>query len=144
MSILSDAISGKITFATAAAEAGAWVSRWVQGNPAAQAAAGAVLSDLKQAASNAVALADTALGPIIVGASLSIEASANLAMAKALGPVGVALTPAVDHAIETIANALKAEVDAAAAKLRADLSTKAASTNQADVSGGQPSPPIGG
>lgn len=121
MSILTDLIAKKITFSTAAAEAGQWLSRLVSGNAIAQQAAATVLTDLKQAASNAVALADGALGPIVLVGSTAVEAAANSALASALGPSAGALTPAVDHAIETISQALKAEIDAAATKARASL-----------------------
>jgi hypothetical protein len=121
VSILTDLISKKITFSTAATEVGQWLSRLVTGNVIAQQAASTVLSDLKQAASNAVALADGALGPIVLVGSTAVEAAANSALTSALGPNAGALTPAVDHAIETIAQALKAEIDAAATKARAAL-----------------------
>lgn len=127
MSILTDALSHKITFPTAVAEFGQWVSRLVSGNAIAEQAASTVLSDLKQAASNAIDLADKALGPIVLVGSTAVEAAANTAIASALGPNAAALTPAVDHAIQTIADALHAEIDAAATKARAALTPQPAS-----------------
>lgn len=127
MSILSDVWNKKITFETAAIEIGQWVSKMVSTNAVTVAAAGAIQSDLKQAASNAVALADTALGALIAPAAMTIEAAANTLIIKAIGPGAVVITPAVDAAITTAANALKAEVDAVAAQIRSQLTASAAS-----------------
>lgn len=126
MSILTDLLAKKITFSQATAEASAWVSHVFANDQVASAAAAVVLSDLKQAASNAVDLADKALGAVIAPATIAIETAANAAIAQAVGPVGAGLlTPAADHAIETIAAALKAEVDAAALKAKAALAAPA-------------------
>ena len=121
MSILSDAWSRKITWATAAAEIGRYVAKAFSGNAVATQAEAAVLSDLKQAASNAIGYADTAIGALIAPAASSIEATVNAAISSAVGPAATLVTPAVDHAIATIVAALKAEIDMAAVKARAAL-----------------------
>lgn len=129
MSIFSDAANGKITFSTAVAEIGQWVSKWVSSDPTALAVAGQVESDLKQAASNAVAIADTALGTLIATAGISVETAANTLITKSIGPGAVLLTPAVDAAITTATNALKSEIDGVAAQIRASLQPASASAS---------------
>ena len=121
MSILTDLLGKKITFNQAVAEGAQWVQQLVAHDPTLTSAAGAALADLKQAASNAVDLADKALGAVIAPATVAVEAAAAAAIARAVGPAAVALTPAVDSAIETIAAALKAEIDAAALAAKAQL-----------------------
>lgn len=124
MSILSDLLHGKITFGTAEQEIEQWMEGIVKNDPAMTAAAGAIGSDLKQAASNAIALADTALGALIAPATTVVETAVNGLITSAIGPGAVVLTPAVDSAITTMTNALKAEIDAAATKARAALAPK--------------------
>lgn len=121
MSLLTDLINKKITFSQFVSQAEAWVVKTAGSNPVAIAASGEVLSDLKQAASNAVALADTSLGALIAPAGLAVEAAINGVLTKAIGTGATALTPAIDNAIDTATAALKAELDAYAAKLRASL-----------------------
>ena len=125
MSILTDLLNKKITFSQAASEAEQWASHIVAGDSNLTVAIGVVTSDLKQAASNAVALADTALGALISPAATTVETVANELLTKAIGPSASVITPAIDNAITTSANALKAEIDAAATALRAKLSSSA-------------------
>lgn len=124
MSILSDLMSKKNTWDQAKARLEGWFSKiggQLGDNPAVAAAAGAALSDLKQAASNAVALADTLAGPIIAAGAVTVNAATQAAIKTYLGPFGaVASAPAKDG-IYKIANALKAEIDAAAAEIEASL-----------------------
>jgi hypothetical protein len=128
MSILSDLLSKKITFSQAADEVVQWGEKMIGGNAAASQAVSAAVSDLKQAASNAVALADTALGALLQPATVAVEAAASGAITAAIGPVAAgALTPAVDSAIDNITAALKAEIDAAAMSARAALAKPASS-----------------
>jgi hypothetical protein len=127
MSILTDLLSGKITFSQAATEVEQWgekVLGLAGANSAASSDVASAVSDLKQAASNAVALGDTALGGLIaVGAPL-VEGAFNGVVTKALGgTIAGQLTPAVDSSIDDIASALKAEIDAAALAIRAKLAT---------------------
>ena len=127
MSILSDLLNHKITFSQAASEFVGWGDKIIANDPAATAAVGVIVADAKQAASDAVALAGTALGNLIAPATLAVEAAASGAMTAAIGPVGSALlTPAVDSAITTVSNLLKAEIDAAESALRASLKPSAA------------------
>lgn len=128
MSIISDALTRKITWTTAAQEIGQWFSQvFAHAAPEAQQALTAAQAELKQAASNAIAFADTALGPIIAAGAATVSTAANTALAAALGPVGAgAITPAMDAAIIHVAESLKAEIDAEAIALRAKLSGAAA------------------
>jgi hypothetical protein len=124
MSILSDVLNHKITFSQAASEAVAWGEKLIAHDPKLTQAVAVVVSDAKQAASNAVALAGSALGQIILPGSVAVEAAANAAIVSAIGPLAAAaLTPAADNAIETIAAALKAEIDAAVLSAKAQLAT---------------------
>lgn len=121
MSILSDLLAHKITFSQAVTEAEQWAANLVKNNPAATAAAGAALSDFKQAASNAVDLADKAVGALLQPATVTIEAAADAALARAIGPGAVALSPIVDSGIDNAAAMLKAVIDASAMKAKAAL-----------------------
>jgi hypothetical protein len=77
-----------------------------------------VETNFEQVASDALGLADTAMGPILSVATVSVEAAANTALTAA----GViALCPAADAAISNIEAALKAQVDATVAQWRANL-----------------------
>jgi hypothetical protein len=100
-----------------------WFSTLLSKAPAGvQAAASQGLSDFKQAASNAVALADTDLGPIMAAGTVVIEGAANTALTAAFGaPAAAQLTPGVDAGITAIVNGLHAEIDAVAAQYRASI-----------------------
>ncbi|HEY7852936.1 MAG TPA: hypothetical protein VIB82_08160 [Caulobacteraceae bacterium] len=123
MSILSQLAEGKISFSQAASEAEAWFAKLVANAPApVQADIKLVETNFKQVASDALGLADTAMGPILSVATVSVEAAANTALTAA----GViALCPAADAAISNIEAALKAQVDATVAQWRANLTPAA-------------------
>lgn len=125
MSILTDLLAKKITFSQAAAEAGAWASALVAKDPMLTAAAGQVLSEVKQAASNAVVQADSALGAYIAPAASAVEVALDAALAKATGGVSVPFNPFINDGIDTIANAIKAEADTWALKAKAALAAPA-------------------
>lgn len=126
MSILTDLLSKKITFSQAASEVVQWGEKLIASDPTITNAVGVVVSDAKQAASNAVAIAGGALAQVILPGSVAVEAATNAAILKAVGPLGAGLlTPAVDNAIETVANALKAEIDAAVLNAKAQLAKPA-------------------
>ena len=121
MSILNDLLKGRITFATAASEAATWVSQIVAKDAALAGSMGVVLSDLKQGASNAVALAETDLGAYIGSVTVPLETALETMLAKATNGVSIPFNPLITHAIDTIAAAVKAEVDAWATKTKASL-----------------------
>jgi len=128
MSILSQLFAGKISFDQAVAQGEQWFSTLLsKAPPGVQALASQGLSDFKQAASNAVALADTDLGPIMAAGVTVVEGAASTALTAAFGaPAATQLTPGVDAGIAAIANGLHAEIDAVAAQFRASIVGSAA------------------
>ncbi|HEY5006641.1 MAG TPA: hypothetical protein VII42_01470, partial [Caulobacteraceae bacterium] len=106
MSILSQLFAGKISFDQAVAQGEQWFSTLLsKAPPGVQALASQGLSDFKQAASNAVALADTDLGPIMAAGVTVVEGAASTALTAAFGaPAATQLTPGVDAGIAAIAN----------------------------------------
>lgn len=121
MSILTDLLSGKITFSQASQQAGQWASTLVAHDPALTAMAGAVLSDVKQAASNAVDMADTAVGAAIGPAALAVEASLDAALAGITKGASIPFNGFVNDGIDKMAAAIKAEADAWALKAKAAI-----------------------
>ena len=122
MSILSQLFNGKIDFSQAVAQGEQWFSTILSKAPAAvQSDVATALSDFKQAASDAVSLADTALGPILLVGTTAVEVAANTALTAAIGGTANALTPAIDAGITSVSNSLKAAIDAEAAQLRAKI-----------------------
>lgn len=121
MSILSDLLNKKITFSQAAAQAAAWASTLIAHDPVLSTTASAVLSDVKQGASNAVEMADTALGAIIGPATLATETALEAALAAATKGASVPFNPLISDGIDRIASAVKAEADAWALRTKASL-----------------------
>lgn len=127
MSILSDLLEHKITFSQAVTKAEAWWGNLLtHAPPAVQSGVAQAESDFKQAAGNAVALADTALGPLMATATVAVNTAVNGALTAAMGGAGAPLIPAVDAGIDAVINGLHAEIDAVAAEFRAKLVTPAA------------------
>jgi hypothetical protein len=121
MSILNDLLKGKITFATAAAEAEQWAANIVAHDANLAPAAASVLADVKQGASNAVELAGTELGGLISNVTSPLESALDAMLAKASGGVSLPFNALVNHSIDTIAAAVQAEVTAWTAKTKASL-----------------------
>lgn len=129
MSIFSQLLSGKLTFTQAVAQGEQWFSTLLaKASPTAQADVAQGLSDFKQAASNAIGLADTALGPILATATVAIESAATTALDSATAGAATPLNPIVDAGVGQVINALHAELDAVAAKYRAQLAGPVTST----------------
>src|ERR1700751_1773370 len=116
MSILTDLIEGKITFQTAVQEAGQWAAKLVAADPILTTAAGNVLSDVKQAASNAVVLADSAIGASILPASKALEVALDAALNSITKGASIPFNGFVNDGIDQMAAAIKAEADAWALK----------------------------
>ena len=137
MSILSQLFAKKITFGQAVSQGEQWFSTILSKAPGAvQADVASGLSDFKQAASSAVALADTQLGPILATGTTIVESAANTALTSAIGPAAGLVTPAVDAGITSVMNALHAELDAVEAKFRSDyLSATPAQATPAAAAG---------
>ena len=129
MSILSELIEGKITFSQAAAEAAAWADALISPDPTLQASTTAVLSDVKQAASNAVEMADSALAAFILPAAKTVETALDTALAGATGGVSVGFNVFINDGVDQIAGAIKAEADAWALKAKAALAAPAATAS---------------
>lgn len=123
MSILSDAWNRKITWTQAGSEIVSWFEHVIpQATAAAQPELTQAMSDLKQAASNALGWADTALGPIMATGTAVVEGAANVALISVVGPTAAgAITPGLDAAISAVSAGLKAAIDAEEAALRAKL-----------------------
>lgn len=121
MSILTDLIHRKITFATAADEAGQWAQKIVASNPQAQQFAAATLSAVKQGASNMIALADTELAQHYAQIVSGVETAADAALLGATGGKALPAVPLVNGTIEQIAAAGKSALDAWAMQAKASL-----------------------
>lgn len=129
MSIISDAATGKTTWATAGGLIAQYIAKafgQTSADPVVAQQAGQLMTDLKQAASDAIGLADTALGPIIGAGALAVEAAMDAALTRAIGPLATQITPSIDTTITQAANALKAAIDARALAMRAKLTPAAA------------------
>lgn len=138
MSILSQLAEGKITFSQAASQVEAWASGIVKKDPTLTAAVGQIVTDTKQAASDAVGMADTALGTWIIPASKGVETLLDTALAGATGGATVGFNPFINDGIDTIAAAIKAEADSWTLKAKAALAT----TGSVSVSPVTTTPPV--
>lgn len=127
MSILTDLIEKKITFSQAASQALSWGQNLIAHDPALTAMAGAVTSDIKQAASNAVVLADTYVGAAILPAAKGVEVALDAALASVTKGASIPFNGFVNDGIDQMAAAIKAEADAWALKAKASLAAPAKS-----------------
>lgn len=125
MSILSDLAHGHITFHQAAAQAEQWASQVVSHDPILAATASTLLADVKQAASDAVGLADSALGQFIIPAAGTVEVALDAALAKATGGLSIPFNHFTSDGIDKFAAAIKAEADAWTLKVKAALASQA-------------------
>lgn len=141
MSILTDLIEQKITFSQAASEAEACAAKLIGNDATLTAATGSILSDVKQAASNAVDMADSALASYILPASKAVETALETALAGATKGLTIPFNPLISDGIDTIANAIKAEADAWALKTKAALSTTPPVTSNSTIAPVVASPP---
>lgn len=127
MSILSQLFRRKITFSQAAEQAAKWASDIAAHDPALAQAAGETLSIVKQGASDAIMLADTALGRIILPAADAVEAALETALASATKGASVPFNPIIDTSIDQMANVIKSAADAWALAAKARLAAPPAS-----------------
>jgi hypothetical protein len=121
MSILTDLLEKKVTFAQAAASALAWAQALIAHDPALTEMAGAVVSDVKQAASTAVVMADSYVGQAILPAAKGVEVALDAALASVTKGASIPFNGFVNDGIDQMAAALKAEADAWALKAKAAL-----------------------
>ena len=125
MSILTDLLHRKITFGQAAEKAAGWANALISHDANLSSTAGAVLSDVKQGASNAVAAADGALADHYAELVTGGEALLEGALAKATGGATVPFNPIISDGIDNIAAMLKAGADAWALRTKAELAAPA-------------------
>ena len=121
MSILTALLEHKITWDQAKTEAESWASHLVGADPTLTATVGAVLSDVKQAASNAIDMADSALAVWIGPAATATETALEAALAGVTKGASLPFNPLITDGIDRIANAIKAEADTWALKAKATL-----------------------
>lgn len=127
MSILTQLLERKITWEQAKAQIEGDVSKISNMLPPESAAVmGVVLADAKQAASNAIDLADSMAAPLLATGALAVGAAFDVAAKAYLGPLGPIVSPAAHDAIDRIRDGLKAEIDASALALKAQLAAPVA------------------
>jgi hypothetical protein len=133
MSILTDLIEHKTTWKEAATQVENWVTSVLNHDQTLAATIQAVESDVKQAASNAVDMADSALGAYIGPAAKAAEAALEGALAAATRGVSLPFNPFITDGIDKIAAAVKAEADAWALKAKATLAANDAASATAQA-----------
>jgi len=125
MSITSQLFKKQITFNQAVGEFGDWLSKLLPHDPALSAASAAVLSDFKQAASNAVDMAEGSmanyLGPVVDTVGTTFEAM----LAKVTNGATIPLNPLITDGIDRAEAALIAEIKAVSVKTKAALASLA-------------------
>lgn len=125
MSIFSNLIHGRITLDTALTQAEEWGSKLVANDSAFTEATGELVSIAKAGASEALTLADNALGPLIAPAADTLETALEGFLAKATGGVSVVLNPAISGAIDQGASVLHKAIDAWVLEAKAKLAPAA-------------------
>lgn len=124
MSILSDLLNRKITFSQAATQIESWgvsIVRNLANDPTVIATTGAVVSDLKQAASDALSIADNFAGPILASEAAMIEASADAVFKAYFGPYAVIASKATHDSVDRIAAGLAALIHSKALEYKASM-----------------------
>jgi hypothetical protein len=121
MSILTEVLHGKLSFSDAAAKIEADAVALVNHLPAPlHDAINAILPDLKQAASNAVDMGDTAMKAALDVGLTAITPAISAALAHYV-PAGTVLTPMAIDALDRMVAAFKAEIDALAFEAKAAM-----------------------
>ena len=121
MSDLTDLAEGKITFGQFVAKATAWTQALIAHDPALTQASAAVLSDVKQAASDAVGMADTYVGAAIMPAAAGVEVALDAALATLTKGASIPFNGFVNDGIDKMAAAVKSEADTWALKAKAEI-----------------------
>ena len=121
MSILSKALRHQITWGDAASQIGQWATNLVRNDATASAAVGAITTAVKQGASDAIGLADTALADHFAELTDAAHAAADAALVKVSGGALLPAVPLVNGVIDQIALASKAAIDAWALQAKANL-----------------------
>lgn len=126
MSILTELMHGRITFAQAAKEATDWAQSVIAKDAVLTQAAAATLTIVKQGASDAITIGDTALAQHAIPVADAVEAALETALAGATGGVSVVLNPLIDSGIDQFVNVAVAAAHAWALEYKAKLATPAA------------------
>jgi hypothetical protein len=121
MSILTDLLEKKITFSQAASQSLAWAEKLISSDPHLTNAANAVVSDVKQAASTAVVMADSYVGAAILPAAKGVEVALDAALASVTKGASIPFNGFVNDGIDLMAAAIQAEAAAWALKAKAAL-----------------------
>lgn len=128
MSIFSQLVKKQITFSQAVTQTAAWATKTVTSDPVLLAAEGQAVSVLKQRASDALGLADTAIGVHLGEAVSAVENAADTFLLKITGGVASPDVPVVNAGIENSANILKAAIDAKVMEWKAKLTPTVATS----------------
>lgn len=121
MSILTDVIKKKITIDQGISEAVQYGEKILAGDPTLTALATSVVDGAKTALVKAAVIADSDIQPFVAPAAQSVADAAETMLAGMTGGVSNFANPAITYAINDAANALKAEIDNAVAKLQASV-----------------------
>lgn len=121
MSILSELRKGNITWSQAESQVVAWGEKIIAGDPTLTNAVGAVVSDIKQAASNAIGDADAAFVAFIGPATQGLEGALDTALAGYTHGFSLVLNPLINDTIDKIEAAAVAEANTWALKAKAAL-----------------------
>lgn len=133
MSIFSQLIGGKITFSQAASQFLAWAERLISHDAVFTQAASDALSIVKQRASDALTLGDTALSSHANELATVVETAMDKALAAATGGLSTPLNPLIDAGVDQLMNLVVGVAHAKALEFKASL-----------VAGPSPAPPQSG
>lgn len=125
MSILNDLLKKRITFNQAAVQIEQWAAQVVRNllsDPTVVATTGAVLSDLKQAASDALSLGDSLAGPIIAAEAAAIEGAADAVFKAYFGPAAPIASKATHDSVDRIAAGMTALIHIKVLQYKASMS----------------------
>lgn len=113
ISIFSGLAGGKLTWSQAQTEIESAGAKVFSSLPtSAQSSVTQAISDVKQGASNALAAADTLLGPAISTGATVVEGALDSLIAAYTGGLAVPLTAGVNDGVTALANGLKSAIDA--------------------------------
>lgn len=113
----------------------AWINQQVQRIeavfPASTATINAIGSDIKQAASDAIGMADSALNNVAPGVTTAIEAAADGALTHYTGGLAIPLVPLTNDGISQIESLIVSTANAWALKAKAALAENNTTTGAA-------------
>jgi hypothetical protein len=128
MAIIADAISQKITWPQAAQQIGNWfkqIATRLISDPIASQAINQLQTDVKQGASNALALADGYMAAHYADAVTAVEGAVDGLMIKATGGAALPAVPLVNDGIKKGLDLLRSVIDAKELEWQAKLNPPA-------------------